>query len=216
MKAAGRKRSTGLRGHSRGLAEDRVGQAAQTRSLHSEFHDSGRTRSWQGCSSAVARAGRGRQRSGWAAFESRMGLEALYLGSAANPAAMRGSRVNTGFEGYSGACADVTGNARIARLVVPPVVTRKTRSKYPAVDCLHLLARLPALRDGRPRRGPLRPAESGNARRVTLGRLPGDHSSGTGGYRRRWCWRGCVEEALSGVPPLGFKLEWSKKQRRER
>ena len=75
MKAAGRKRSTGLRDHSRGPAEDRVGAGgANPQPAYIDFQDSEPTHSWQGCSSAVARAGREEAGSGWAAFESRMGL----------------------------------------------------------------------------------------------------------------------------------------------
>ena len=85
-----------------------------------QCQDSEPTRSWRllACASAVARAGRGGE-SGGAAFESRMGLEALHLGSPASPAAMRGLRITTRIEGCSGVCAGMNRNAgfvhRVAR-----------------------------------------------------------------------------------------------------
>ena len=71
------------------------------------------TRSWRllACASAVARAGKGGE-SGGAAFESRMGLEAIHAGRSANPVTMRGLRLYAGIYQHWSPCTGVTGRPR--------------------------------------------------------------------------------------------------------
>ena len=75
------------------------------------------------CPSAVA-LGLGVSRSGWAAFESRMGVEAAHARKVASSVVVRGFDLFTGASRGYGGCTGVLGDAALAQSVVLPVVTR--------------------------------------------------------------------------------------------
>ncbi len=77
-------------------------------------------------------------------FESRMGPEALHLGSSANPTAMRGLRSFAGISRARAACPGMTECARFAHLVLTPVLSLAPKAEVrQKVRCVLLLIEKP-------------------------------------------------------------------------